>query len=185
MRTRLVAVDIDNTLAEYTAALRDYVQGNTSLEYPCPDPNLYDFGSQTGWPWRNKNEFRQTHSDAVQAGLYLTERPYPQAAWALRQLQQNACRIIIATSRTDDKNGDTRRWLDIRQIPYDGLFFGDKLDINADLWIEDNPNTLSQLENCYLPAMHPAHEYCRDAYGRTYSEWKDVPQLALDILSRS
>lgn len=184
MKNSIVVIDIDNTLANYTEALREYCQSKTSLEYPCPEPNLYDFGVQRGWPWKDKSEYRRIHLAAVKAGLYLTERPYFGALWALHRLQQNGCLIIIATSRKDDERCDTYRWLTNGQIPFDGLYFGDKLSINADLWIEDDPQTLHRLGERRLPALHPSHEYCREFYGETYSEWKDVPPLALKMLNK-
>jgi hypothetical protein len=49
MTRRLLAVDIDNTLADYTSALRDVAAAYGG--YACPDPTEYDFSLAPDWPF--------------------------------------------------------------------------------------------------------------------------------------
>lgn len=46
-------VDIDNTIADYTNGLRDYIRecGRGEDECPCPEPTAYDFTLAGGWPF--------------------------------------------------------------------------------------------------------------------------------------
>lgn len=46
-------VDIDNTIADYTNGLRDYIRecGRGEDECPCPEPTAYDFTLTGGWPF--------------------------------------------------------------------------------------------------------------------------------------
>lgn len=166
MRQRkTVCVDIDNTLADYTRALREWMRGfSTYQEYELPDPDEYNFERATGWPFYFRQEFVDAHLAAVKDGLYLAEKPYPHAVDALNGLQDE-WRIIIATTRADDWNGDTMRWLHHYLVPYDSVLFGCKEDVRADVWLEDNPNTLQALAEHGRPALHPDHEYCRQSPG--------------------
>lgn len=42
---KTIMVDIDNTIADYTNGLRDYIRecGRGEDECPCPEPTAYDF----------------------------------------------------------------------------------------------------------------------------------------------
>lgn len=182
MGSKTIVLDIDNTLADYTGTLREYCHKRSNIDYPCPNPNLYSFATQPGWPWGSSTSYRDYHRQAVESGLYLMERPYPFAVRETNRLFMGDCDIVIATNRKDDERGDTLRWLETNGIHYNGLYFGDKLKIQADLWVDDDPQVLKQLEEQGLPAMHPAHEYCKDCYGLCFDGWKDFSLLARTIL---
>lgn len=72
-------VDIDNTIADYTNGLRDYIRecGHGEDECPCPEPTAYDFTLTGGWPFSgDAKSFRWWHTRAVADGLYSREEPY-------------------------------------------------------------------------------------------------------------
>lgn len=50
---KTIMVDIDNTIADYTNGLRDYIRecGCGEEDYPCPEPTAYDFTLTVGWPF--------------------------------------------------------------------------------------------------------------------------------------
>lgn len=171
-----VCIDIDNTLADYTGALREWIVAH-GLRGGCelPDPDEYCLERASGWPFRNRGEWKACHDLAVEDGLYLLERPYEHAVDALRILHGEGFRIILATSRTDDRNGDTVRWVKRWRIPYDSILFGEKTDAAADVWLEDNPNTIRCLADAGRTVFHPHHEYCRHADGELFS-WDILPQ---------
>lgn len=170
-----VIVDIDNTIADYTGALRDTAR-RLGFPGPCPDPADYDFGLTRGWPWGGCG-FPAFHAHAVEGGLYLTERPYAGAADALDTLRDLGHRVLIATARTDDPSDHTRRWLDLHGFGHDGLYFGDKLDLRADALIDDRPDTIRRAHAAGLTVLHPAHAYCLNEPGITFERWADVPAL--------
>lgn len=100
---RTICVDVDNTLGDYTGALRRFVYDHFDKAYPCPDPKEYDFSRCPGWPFTGKPDtFRKIHSKAVDNGLYELEEAYPHAAEALQRLHDAGWRIVIATARKDD-----------------------------------------------------------------------------------
>ena len=176
-----IAIDIDNTLADYTGALRDTAR-RLGFTGPCPDPTAYEFGGTDGWPWEDTAGFPAFHRKAVETGLYLREPVMPGACDALHVMNGLGWRIIIATAREDDPYGDTRRWLDSHDIPYDGLYFGDKSVLDADVLIDDRPDTIRAAHGRGLTVLHPGHAYCRDLPGIAFDAWDDVPALLMKEL---
>lgn len=175
---RILCVDVDNTLGDYTGGLRDYVTACTP-RYACPDPIAYDFTLTPDWPFTGSmRNFLWWHKRAVAAGLYRRETPYPHAAETLTRLHDNGWRIIVSTARRDDPDGQTARWLRNNDIPYDGLHYGDKLDIRFDLLIDDRPDTLERAaRETDAIILHPDHAYCKDAPGLTFHDWDEIPGL--------
>lgn len=179
----LVCIDLDNTLCDYTGALRTFVKRHSDLDYPCPDPQEYDFGRLAGWPWKDEAGYRRIHQAAVSQGLYLQERPYKGAVDAVNELRNMGCVPIIVTSRNDDY-GDTKRWLDGWKIPYTSILHGDKTMIDADLWIEDDPRTLRRLGDLGKRTLRPLHAYCANRLpGLTFREWREVPNLLNQLIT--
>ena len=179
MTPKTICIDIDNTIADYTSALRTYCQETYRDKYPCPDPIAYDFSETPGWPFAgDTRRFHYTHKCAVGDRLYLKEEPYPLATEAIRILHNQGWRIIISTARHDDPGKQTERWLRQHRIPFDGLHYGGKLDIRADVLIDDNPRTLLGAQDIPgLLILHPNHEYCRSMPGITFTSWASIPDL--------
>ena len=116
-------VDIDNTIADYTNGLRDYIRecGHGEDECPCPEPTAYDFTLTGGWPFSgDPKAFTWWHTRAVADGLYSREEPYAGAAEALNQLHDAGWNVIMATSRADDWRGESQRWLHRNGFQFDG-----------------------------------------------------------------
>jgi 5'(3')-deoxyribonucleotidase len=173
MTRRLLAVDIDNTLADYTSALRDVAAAYGG--YACPDPTEYDFSLAPDWPFSGSPAaFRRFHTHAVANGLYGAEQVYPHALDALAALHGD-WRIVIATSRPDDGSGATARWLAANGVPRDGLFFGDKAALGADAYLEDRPETCAQLSGMGAIVLRPPHAYCAHAAGQAF-DWASLPE---------
>nr|WP_240542329.1 2-C-methyl-D-erythritol 4-phosphate cytidylyltransferase [Bifidobacterium felsineum] len=172
-------VDIDNTLADYTDALRDYIHETMDPDdYPCPDPVEYDMTLTDGWPFTGRPaDYRWWHKRAVADGLYSKEQPYPHAVDTLKRLHDDGWWILIATSRRDDMRGDTIRWLNNNRIPHDGLYMGDKTLIQASVTLEDNPTTIRRLTDLGRYVIHPDHKYCRDEKYDSYHDWNQLPNL--------
>ncbi|PWG65622.1 5' nucleotidase, NT5C type [Bifidobacterium callitrichidarum] len=176
----VVCIDIDNTIADYTDALRMFIRqcGRDANDYPCPNPIAYDFSKTAGWPFTGDlKSFLWWHKRAVGDGLYYNEQPYEGAVEAIQTLHETGWRIIISTSRKDDTRGTTARWLKANNIPYDGLHFGDKTDIRFNVLIDDKPDVLETVFNTYdALILHPNHEYCKDIKGTVaFDSWSEVP----------
>lgn len=178
---RTICIDVDNTLGDYTGALRRYVQDRWGDKYTCPDPTDYDFSWTPGWPFTGRpDRFRKVHSKAVDNGLYELELAYPHADEALRLIHDAGWRIIIATARKDD-SGALPVWLADNHIPYDGIHYGDKLDVRASVLVDDRPDTIRAGVAAGLHVFKPAHEYCQWGGGIVFRDWMDVPCL-LEVL---
>lgn len=109
MADRLIAIDLDNTFVDYTAALKDCMAQLSGEPWHAPEPSDYGFVCD-GW-FGDADEFAYWHDAAVTLGLYLREREYPHAWDALAGLNADTGnRLLFATSRKDDGE-DTRRWM--------------------------------------------------------------------------
>ena len=179
----IIAIDLDNTICNYTQALRDWCHQHMDASLPCPDPTVYDFNQTPGWPWDGTTlTFQNIHEQAVNDDLYLTEQPYPHALETLRQLTNTGHQIVIATSRNDDGT-DSIEWLEDHHVLYNAILHGDKTLIDADIWIDDNPYLLNRLHMSGRKAIHPAHAYCAACPGETYHDWREVPAIIDRLMS--
>ena len=72
---RTIAIDVDNTIADYTDGLRHWMLNHIdkTMLGPMPEPDFYDFELATGWMFPD-NEFLPVHQAAVEDGLYLNNR---------------------------------------------------------------------------------------------------------------
>ena len=188
-----IMIDLDNTLTDYTGALRDdLLTGRHHLPldgYAMSEPATYELWKDGTWPFASWEEQAHTHRAAVGHGLYLHELPYPHAMRALWQFIVDGHDLVIATSRADDDHFRQtfdwfdRHWFDPAHGPteYDVAFhFGDKTLLDVDIAFEDDPHTISTLTAKGITVIHPNHPYCRDSTGITMSGW----QQAADIIRR-
>lgn len=106
-------------------------------------------------------------------------QPYRLMPEVIRQLHRDGYRIIISTTRKDDMTKQSERWLNANSIPFDGLHYGDKQDINCDILIDDNPHTLMTMRatQANILCLHPNHLYCRTAPDYSYEKPTDIPEL--------
>lgn len=111
MTDRLIAIDLDNTFADYTTAFADCL-AQMGRPVRGGDPTTYDFGCDGWFGEGNGDVFPEFHSRAVMLGLYLRERPYPHARRAVDTLtfDHPAWHVAFVTSRRDDGD-DTARWM--------------------------------------------------------------------------
>lgn len=111
MTDRLIAIDLDNTFADYTTAFADCL-AQMGRPVRGGDPTTYDFGCDGWFGEGNGDVFPEFHSRAVMLGLYLRERPYPHARRAVDTLtfDHPAWHVTFVTSRRDDGD-DTARWM--------------------------------------------------------------------------
>lgn len=179
--TKTIMVDIDNTIADYTNGLRDYIRecGRGEEDYPCPEPTAYDFTLTDGWPFSgNPKAFTWWHTRAVADGLYSREEPYAGAAEALNQLHDAGWNVIMATSRADDWRGESQRWLHRNGFQFDGYYNGDKTLLTPDVLIDDRPVTLEAMTAKGVTVLHPDHAYCTAAPGQMF-HWRAAVPLIL------
>lgn len=185
-----IMVDIDNTLADYTHALRYWLRGTHVYgplnEYAMAEPCEYGLWRDPSWPFSSYEEYADAHHAAVLDGLYAAEHPYPHAMRALWQLVEDGHDLVVATSRVDDEHFQqtfawfTRHWHDPAHGPVEygvGFHFGDKTLLDVDAAFEDDPAVIDELAAKGVTVIHPDHPYCRDCGGITMSDWRQAPGI--------
>ena len=104
-------------------------------------------------------------------------QPYEGAAEALNQLHDAGWNVIMATSRADDRRGESQRWLHRNGFQFDGYYNGDKTLLTPDVLIDDRPVTLEAMAAKGVTVLHPDHAYCTAAPGRMFRRWAAVPLI--------
>lgn len=88
-----IMVDLDNTLADYTHALRHHLRSTNVYGpldgYALHNPCEYGLWRDPSWPFASYEEYADAHRSAVMDGLYLAEHPYPHAMRALCRLVED------------------------------------------------------------------------------------------------
>lgn len=174
----VLAVDVDNTLADYTDGLRRWMRRHYGQVAPMGEPDVYDFARASGW--RFPMGFRHAHLSAVDDGLYRSLDPYPGAADVLRGLSRAGWRIVVVTSRAEPRAADdTRWWLERHRIPFDLLAFGDKTLTVADVAVDDDPEALEAWMRARPSTriLRMAHGYNHVAPGRAVADWPSLGRI--------
>lgn len=187
-------VDIDNTLADYTHALRRWLRDaheHGPLDaYAMAEPRDYEVWHDPSWPFTSYEEYADAHRNAVKNGLYAAEHPYPHAMRVLHQLVTDGHDLAVATSRVDDERFQQtfewfeRHWHDPAHGPVEygvGFHFGDKTLLDVDVAFEDDPYTIDELAAKGVMVIHPDHPYCQDAPGITMKSWSEAPGIIEQI----
>ena len=148
---RILGVDIDNVLADYTAGLRAVVAAGTGRDPDeLADPTWW--GNYEEWGL-NETTFPRWHREAVvEHRMFRSLEPMPGAAEALQRLSDDGVRIRIVTHRLylsgthSIAAGDTVDWLDDHEIPYwDLCMVARKGDVGCDVYVDDAPHNVLHL----------------------------------------
>ena len=109
----VVALDLDNTVVDFTGGFRDHlasVEGLTRFEAlkKYPDPDTYDFVSGTT-PWfESREEFFEKFLKAEEAGLYLNLRAKSGAIKVIKEfMKDDRVELRILTARNPKYNEHT------------------------------------------------------------------------------
>lgn len=173
---KLIAIDLDNTLVDYTTAFKDCISQLQKKPLTAPEPTDYGFACE-GW-FETHAGFREWHHWSVNAGLYLREHMYPHAMEALLKLigMSEDNRLLFVTSRDDDRD-DTRRWMiamnfdtsqnhnlcprrnldDLRHTEGDAVFASDIRRMAEKDWYEKDP--ITSIGYSYTPSRRDI-PYC-------------------------
>jgi 5'(3')-deoxyribonucleotidase len=168
---------------DYTGALRDAIAkqlGVTDMEahrLAYADPISYGMDNWPGFP----DAFRGFHTKAVEERIYRDMPIFPQASEYLWKLSDEGHHIRIITSRFV-KHGqnhrvvtDTGISLDNSDIPYrDIMFTALKVDIFADVYIDDSPKNIELLKAAGRQVIIYDAPYNRDFEGRRAHNWPEV-----------
>jgi 5'(3')-deoxyribonucleotidase len=150
----VLGVDLDGVVADFYGAMRPIVAEWLGVPTECLSLESYRYGLKE-WGVRDNKHYERIHRFAVtQRSLFLDMPPIPGAGPALRRLSDDGVHIRLITHRLfiphfhQEAVRQTVQWLDNHGIPYwDLCFLKDKVDVGADLYIEDTPHIVKALRS--------------------------------------
>lgn len=190
---RILGVDVDNVLADYTDAFRQVVAAGTGRDpEDLPVPTTWSAYEEWGL---NDRTFNQWHRRAVVDERILRDAdPIPGGAEALRNLSEAGVRIRIVTHRLYLSGthalvaSDTVEWLEEHGIPYwDLCFVARKGDVGCDVYIDDAPHNILHLRERGHRAIVFDWPYNREVDGEPLdgpraTDWEEAEAHARTLL---
>lgn len=177
-----VAVDLDNTTGDFTAAFRDSLAKKYGLspkeaKERYPDPHDYSF-VESGW-FDSKEEFLSEMREAEENGMYARMSIYSGARKTLRDLRARGYNIHFVTARHDDFNEDTKAALRKWRLGYDKLVHeGTKQNYHdAHVFIDDAPYQINALTMHGKDSITFNNTYNAHIEGARVNDWTEVAPL--------
>lgn len=173
---RLLAVDVDNTIADYTKGLRAWLRAHGST-MPMPEPDDYDFSRASGWSL--PNGFTAAHRGMIADFGYLLLDPMPYAMATVRRLRSDGWSLVAVTGRECEPTvmAQTRQWCALAGINR-VVFAKDKAvachGLHATAMVEDNPADLIRLHDGGVRVLKLDHGYNGGAPGEPCADWRAV-----------
>ena len=136
----VVAIDIDGTLADYHSHFLRFISGYLNAQ-PGPDSHYAGGISFREWTMATYGIDERTWRDAKLAYRQGAQKrsvpPYSGYNTPIRVARESGCEVWLTTTRPylrlDGVDPDTRFWLDIHGLHYDGLLYDeDKYRVLAD-----------------------------------------------------
>jgi 5'-nucleotidase len=190
---RILGVDIDNVLADYTDGLRQIVAAERGVD-PATLPTPRAWGAYEQWGF-DDDSFIDLHRRAVvEHRIFQSLTPIPGAAEVLRRLSEDGVRIRIVTHRLYVSGthqiaaSDTVQWLEEHKIPYwDLCMIARKGDVGCDLYIDDAPHNIVHLRERGHAAIVYDWPYNRHVDGEPLAgpratSWAEVETLTTQAL---
>jgi 5'-nucleotidase len=186
----VLGVDLDGVCADHTAAFREVVAAELSV-----DPAT--LGPQQAWDYHawgvDDEAFLRIHKKAVlEYRMFRTMPPIAGVAEALWNLSDAGVWIRLITHRLYTNWGhqvavsDTVAWLDEHGIPYRDLcMLGDKPQVEAGAYIEDAPHNVEALRGTGNPVVVFDQPYNRHLDGLRARTWAEAEQIVLDLVAAS
>jgi 5'(3')-deoxyribonucleotidase len=188
----VLGVDLDGVCADFYTAMRPVVADWLGVA----DESLIDDFSYglAEWGVRDIKHYKSIHRHAVtQRRLFLEMRQVPGAGPALRRLSDDGVHVRVITHRLfiphfhQEAVRQTVEWLDREGIPYwDLCFVKDKVEVGADLYVEDSPDNVEALALMDKPVIvfsNATNRYL-DASLRA-DTWDEVERLVRDQVKLS
>lgn len=173
--------DLDNTYFQYDRALDGHLWRTERRKLPkvLPQYSYVESGA-----FATYEHFLETHFAFVEAGGFATMEPFPGATAELRRLRDEGWTLKVATHRllggvSDDLVRETTiAGLDRVGTPYDELHFvGEKHTVSGDVWADDKPDVLVELDRRGLARVAYAHAYNVALPGPHATSWKQMGVL--------
>jgi 5'(3')-deoxyribonucleotidase len=185
-------VDLDGVCADFYGRMREIVaewrgvpvdQLTTQVTYGLPEWDM------------TREEYEKVHRFAVtQRKLFRAMDPIPGAPQVLRKLGAEGVRIRIITHRLFIDYfhaiavAQTTKWLDNHSIPYSDLcFMKDKCLVGANLYIEDTPDNIRDLQEAgkrVIAFTNSTNRTMQPPPRLRANSWEEVEAMARDEYKR-
>ena len=147
----VLGLDLDGTCGDFYGRMREIAAEWTEQPLESlPEEPEWGLGN---WGIGSANYDRFHRFAVTQRELFKTMKPIAGAASGVRRLGTEGIRIRIITHRLfiryfhEVAVQQTVRWLDHWSIPYwDLCFMRDKGEVGADLYVDDSPDNIADLE---------------------------------------
>lgn len=187
----VLGVDLDGVCADYVDAFRNFVamKKRVAINSIGPATN-WEFHLVDSWPIDSRDEYMKLHEEFVNIGGFVMERPIPGVSEALWQLSDAGVYIRIVTHRLINSGSyetavtETARWLKTHNIPFRGLCFErHKADTGADLYIDDSPGNIAELQAAGKPTIifDAPYNQAPTAFGVRCHNWKEIVDVVLSF----
>jgi 5'(3')-deoxyribonucleotidase len=155
----VLGIDLDGVVADFYGRMREMAAEWFGVPVDSLTTDV-DWG-MTVWGIRNEDEYLRLHRWAVtQRELFRSMPPMPGAPQALRRLAAEDVRIRIITHRLvipyfhETAVHQTVSWLDRHGVPYwDLCFMRRKTAVGADVYLDDAPHNIAELQSEHLPLI--------------------------------
>lgn len=139
----IVAIDLDNTVVDFTGGLRDYLaqkEGLTKKEAmkKYPEPDFYDFHNGKH-PWfKSREEFVASFTQAEKEGLYVGLKAKTGAIKTIKKfMKDDRVELRVLTARNPQFNDDTALNLKRKGLNLNIENAEDKETYEAHVFIDD------------------------------------------------
>lgn len=147
----VLGVDLDGVCADFYGEMRKITA--EWLEKDISELSEDFTWGLREWGIKDDDHYESLHRFAVtQRDLFKNVPMFPGARRYLRQLSDEGFRIRLITHRLIIKHFhdraviQTMKWLDYYDIPFlDLCFMSEKVQVEADIYIEDSPNNVEKL----------------------------------------
>jgi len=188
----VLGVDLDGVCADFYRAMRPIVAEWLGVS-PESLSDDFKYGLEA-WGVRDIKHYKSIHRYAVtQRRLFMEMEQIPGAGPALRRLSDDGIHIRVITHRLfiphfhQEAVQQTVRWLDREGIPYwDLCFVKEKVEVGADLYVEDSPENIEALVKMDKPAIvfsNPSNRHL--AASLRADTWEDVERLVREQVGQS
>jgi len=174
----VVAVDLDDVCADRLGVIATMLR-EEGVAVPSQRPSPWDLHD---WGVRDNADRDQLHYRAfVERDGYRSMAPVPGALEVLTELHQRGARIRIATGRLWTSQviaqavAHTGYWLAKHRVPAEDIaFVTDKTAVDADIYVDDAPHFLDDLQKAGRTVIAYDLPYNRSFPGRRARTWSEV-----------
>jgi len=179
-RMPVIGVDLDGVCADFYGRMREIAAEWFELTVE-ELPKDVSFGLKE-WGIHEKKQYESLHRYALhQRELFKTMPMIPGARKYLRKLSDEGYHIRIITHRLfihyshASAVQQTVAWLDGHGIPYwDLCFMKEKSEVGADIYVEDNPDNVTELREKGLYTICFANSTNKHMHAPRAASWSEV-----------